>query len=170
MADAYSTRFYNTTAAAPQNSPKDGYPHHGKAGLMGCAFSETIATTSLDANTDRFFCFPMPGIGTTIGQPGTYRLLGFWLKSDDLDAGGGAALDLDLVMVYTANGVEVVDATPLYDASALGAFSAAIAMKWVDINRLIPVADNGLVHAVLRCNTAASTAAAGNVTILPQWV
>lgn len=170
MADTYSTRFYNTSAASPAKSPKSPYPLTGKGGILGCRFSETIATTSLDANTDRHFCFPMPGVGSKVGGLGAYLLLGYWLKSDELDTGGGNALDLDLVWIYTANGVETVDATPLYDASVAGAFSAAIAMKWVDVNRIIPVSDDGLTHAVLRCNTAASTAAAGNVTILPEWI
>ena len=170
MADTYSTRFYNTSASNPALSPKSPYPLSGKGGILGCRFSETIATTAIDANTDRHFAFPMPCGSGKIGGSGQYHFLGFWLKSDDLDSGGGAALDLDLVWIYTANGVETVDGTPLYDASAAGAFSAAIAMKWVDVNRPIPFSDNGLVHAVLRCNTAASTAAAGNVTILPEWI
>lgn len=162
MADTYSTRFYNGSST----SPKLGLPWLG--GNRSLSFSETIATTSLDANTDRHFCFPLPGVGT--GSAGGIALLhGFWLKSDDLDSGGGAALDADLVLVYIFNGAEVVDATPIYDASAAGAFSAAIAMKWVDVWRVLPVADDGRVHVVLKINTAASTAAAGNLTILPVW-
>lgn len=169
MANAFFSGRYNTGAADPIRSPKGGFPLSGKGHLNGDALVATIPTTSLDANTDRHFICPMPTAGK-IGGPSAWRLLGFWLKSDDLDSGGGAALDLDIVWQYYAAGVLTEDATPLYDASVLGAFSAAIATKWVNVNREIPPSDDGLCHAVLKTVTAASTAAQGDVTFIPVWV
>jgi hypothetical protein len=167
MATSYSSRFYNTSAPDPAISPKDGYPLSGKGGLLGCRFSETIATTVTDADGDRHFCFPLPGFSGKAGENGSYLFAGFWIKSAALAA---SALDLDLVLVYTVNGVELTHATPLYDASVEGVFTSAIAMKWVDVNRRIPVSDTGYAHAVLLTRTAGVTPAAGNVTILPEWI
>lgn len=162
MADTFDPRFYNTGSSSLQPAPKDGHPWSGQTALQGLSFSSTIAITQLNVTTNRYFAFPMPGVGTR-------RLQGFWLTAADLDS-GGAGLDLDIVLVYALNGVEVVDATPLYDASVAGAFTSAIATKWVDTWRLLPQADNGIVHAVFRTNVVATTAAAGNVTILPRWM
>lgn len=162
MADSFDPRFYNTGSSSLQPSMKDGHPWSGQTALQGISFSSTIPVGQLNVTTNRYFAWAMPGVGTR-------RLQGFWITSADLDS-GGTGLDLDLVLVYAVNGVEVVDPVPLYDASVAGVFTSAIALKWVDSWRLLPQADNGIVHAVFRTNTAATTAAAGNVTILPRWM
>lgn len=162
MADTFDPRFYNTGSSSLQPSMKDGHPYSGQTAMQGLSFSSTIAVAQFNVTTNRYFCFPLPGVGTR-------RLHGFWISAADFDS-GGPTLDMDLVLIYAVNGVEVVNATPLYQGSTAGQFSAVIAMKWVDKWLLLPQADNGIVHVALRTNTAATTAAAGNLTLLPRWM
>lgn len=156
LSTSYSTRFYTSSGV-----PLPGFPAVGQMGVNTLPFSETIATTDTDTVGDRHYCFPLPGDGTR-------TLQGFWISAGDMDT-GGPTLDADLVLIYTLNNVEVIDATPIYDSSVAGLFSAAIAMKWVDVWRVLPASDDGRVHVVFRVVAAATTPAAANLTLIPFW-
>jgi hypothetical protein len=156
LSTSYSPRFYTSAGV-----PLPGFPQAAQSGICGLSFSETIATTDLETIGDRHYCFPLPGDGTR-------TLHGFRISAGDMDS-GTAALDADLVFIYVLNGVEVIDATPIYDSSVAGLFSAALAEKYVDAWRLIPVSDNGRVDVVFRVNVAAATPAAANLTLVPVW-
>lgn len=155
MATTYSSRFYTSAGVV-----LPGFPFGTKGFLSSVEFNETIATTVTDG-LDEHFLFPLPALGTR-------RFHGFWLKADDLDSGGGAALDADIVWRYTIGGTQQTDVV-LYDASASGAFSAAIALKWVGLWRLMEAADSGVGNVIFKVGTAASTPAAGNLTVIPFW-
>lgn len=154
MATTYSTRFYTSAGVV-----LPGFPYGQKGLLSGIEFNETIATTVTDG-LDEHFLFPLPALGTR-------RLQGFWLTAGDMDT-GGPTLDADLVWRYTIGGVAQTDVV-LYDSSASGLFSAAIALKWVGLWRLMEAADNGSGNVIFKVGTAATTPAAANLTVLPRW-
>lgn len=156
MATTYSSRFYTSSGAVIAGRAM-GASLAG--GILNAAFSETIATTVIDA-ADEHYLMPAP-------TSGERELQGFLLQAGDMDT-GGPTLDADIVFRTTLNGV--VTDTMVYDSSASGLFSAALALKWVDGAQLkLPQSDNGIGHFVFKVNVAATTPAAVNLTFVP-WV
>src|ERR1051325_1773402 len=151
----YSARFYTSSGAV---IVANAMSQSTAGGLLGAAFSETIATTVIDGVGDEHVMMPAPATGTR-------RLLGFWLSSGDMDT-GGPTFDGDIVFRTLLNGVTTD--TVVYDSSVSGLFSAVIAYKWVDgATLLLPNSDNGFGHFVFKTNVAATTPAAVNLTFVP---
>jgi hypothetical protein len=111
--------------------------------------------------TDEHYLFPVPAVGTR-------RFHGMFLTGGDMDTDAAPALNADIVIRTTLNGV--VTDTIIYDSSAAELFSAAIALKWVDVWALIANSDNGVGHVIFKVGTAAATPAAANLTVIPQWM
>lgn len=110
----------------------------------------TIATTSLDDVGDRVRLFKVKN-GTIINK----LIIG---NHDDLDSGGGGALDMDVVLVDDAGD------TILYNAGT--AFNAATTTPLIVLPGNITVVDTvGAAYVGLKVNVAASTAQAGAVPI-----
>jgi len=154
MATTYSSRFYRSNGDVIP-----GFPFGAKGYQSGIEFNETIATTVTDG-LDEHYLFPLPALGTR-------RLHGFWLSAGDMDT-GGPTLDADIVWRYTIGGVQQTDVV-LYDSSASGLFSAALANKWVGLWRLMEASDTGVGHVIFKVGVAATTPAAANLTVLPRW-
>lgn len=154
MATTYSTRFYTSSGAVKEDRAMSG---SNAGGLLGASFSETIATTVTDGLDEHFM---MPAAAT-----GLRRLQGFFISGGDMDT-GGPTLDADIVFRTVLNGVTTD--TMVYDSSAAGLFSAALAFKYVDGGALLlPNSDSGLGHFVFKVGTAATTPAAANLTFVP---
>lgn len=159
MATTYSTRYYNSDGSVKQPPPSAS-----TLGLQSTPINETIATTVIDGVGDRHFLFPLPVQGV--------RKLLYWLrKSGDMDT-GGPTLDADIVLIWTLLGVEQT-AVVVYDSSANLPFSAAVtALELFEPNLdLTPykAADGGYVHIAFLTNTAATTPAAVNLTLIPFY-
>lgn len=155
-ATTYSALF--TTAGVPVN----GRPFTAPVGTCVDYINDTIPTTSLDDIGDFRGLIPLPTGKTLVKME---------IKAADLDSGGGAALDADLVLRQTdKNGVNTD--TIVYDASVNSPFSAAISTALaVYPNQFISGsadADDVIVLG-LKVNTAASTAAQGALSLYVQW-
>jgi hypothetical protein len=155
MATTYTSPFYTSSGVVliPPASTMIG-------GLKGDSCVSTIATTVTNGLNERYL-MPLPATGLA-------KLLGFHLKSDDLDA-GTPALDADIVWRYTV-GTTITDVV-LYDSSVLGLFSAALADTWIDLaRRPLEIADSGVGHLIFKVNVAAATPVSGVLRIRPHWI
>jgi hypothetical protein len=155
MASFYGTRYYNSDGSA-----KTPPPTASTLGLQEAPVKQAITTTHLGTAGNRVYLVPLPGTG-----PRT--LTGVWFQATDMDSGAG--LDVDLVLIYSVNGVEQ---TPIIvvDTSALSIpLTAAVAMQWIDIQQAFPNNADGLVHLVALVNVVAGTAVAGTLTVLPHY-
>lgn len=155
-ATTYSSRF--TTAGVPVS----GRPFTAPVGLCADTVSDTVPTTSLDDIGDFRGLLPLPSGKTLV-------LLGY--KNGDLDSGGGAALDGDLVLRQTDKNGNNTD-TVVADLSVLGALSAAnTSFIWTVPDQFISGSADAddVVVLGLKILAAASTAASGNLTVYAQW-
>lgn len=155
MANFFGTRYYNSDGTA-----KTPTVTASTLGVQMAPVKQAITTTHLGTAGNRVYLVPYPAAGPR-------SLLGTWFQSTDMDTGAG--LDVDLVLIYSVNGVEQ---TPIIvvDTSALSIpLTAAVAMQWIDIAQAFPNNADGPIHLVALVNVIAGTAAAGTLTLLPFY-
>jgi hypothetical protein len=130
---------------------RPAYPLRNPAGPTIVHFKQEIPTTNLDLQDDLFKCFKVPD-----GVRLNYMLV----TNEDLDSGGGGALDMDIVLV------DDIGTTILYNAGT--AFNAAVTVPTFVSLYNVEVVSRGdsTAYVALKVNTAASTAAAGDVEII----
>lgn len=140
------------------NLPTGGRPFNPPFGIAIDYVNEEIATTELDTANDVTYLIPVP-VGRTIVK--------IEVKNEELDTGGGNALDLDIVLRTTDSAGTNTD-TILYNAGT--AFSAAVTTPTVVYpNAKVPASATGIGHIIAKVNVAATTAAAGDITLFAMW-
>lgn len=138
-----STKFSDTTR--PKRNP---------AGVTVEVHSQTIPTTSLDAAGDKYGLIPLPD-GVIITK--------LFLTHADLDSGAGA-LDMDIVLVDDAGDTVLLNYSTAFNA-------AVTAPVVVLLNQTVTASTTYATAGIyLKVVTAASTAAAGNVTLHAEYV
>lgn len=148
---SYSDLF--TAAGAPIAGRPLKYPY----GIGVDLVTDTLPTTVLDLLADFRGLIPVPtGV----------RLLQLNFDSAELDTGGGNALDMDIILRRVVAGA-TVDLI-LYNAGT--AFSAALTNKTVFLDHvLVGGTDTDWAIIGTYVNTAASTAAEGDITLKVEW-
>lgn len=143
------------------NLPTAGHPYNPPMGIASAYVLKELATTQLDTAADATYMIPVP-CGRTIFLIGR--------RNEDLDSGGGGALDMDIVLRTTdKNGVNT-DTVLINEGTAFNA--ARTALVWEPIaaaTGYIPASATGVGHIICKVVTAASTAQAGDVEIIAFW-
>lgn len=157
MPNFYGSRYYNS-----DGTPKTPTVSASNLGVQVPTVSQAISTTMLGTATNRVYLVPLPAAG-----PRTF--LGTFVQGTDMDSNGSPTLATNLVLIYSINGVEQ---TPVIVVNMAGLgipLTAAVPLTWVDIAQAMPNNADGPVHLVLLINTAAATAAAGTLTLIPFY-
>ena len=139
--------------------PITGRPRGGIGRSMSDGATVTVATTSLDEASDRVGFIPVPDRA---------ELTRLFLTNADLDSGAGA-LDADIVL-YSEDADGNVTETILYNAGTAFATAVTTPLTILLDHVRVPRTRYGFAWIGLKVNTAASTAAAGAVTIQADWV
>ncbi len=155
MANFFGSRYYNSdgTVKTPTVTASN-------LGVQVPTVSQAITTTMLGTATNRVYLVPLPAAGPR-------NFLGTFIQATDMDSGSNLAANL--VLIYSINGVEQ---TPIIvvNLATLGIpLTSAVPLTWVDIAQQMPNNADGPIHLVLLINTAAATAVAGTLTLIPFY-
>lgn len=152
---AYSDLFDSTLGTPVLTRPRTGIGRPQMEVVV-----EEIATTSLDDANDRVKLIPVPSGAD---------LLMLVLEHEDLDSGGTPTLDADIVL-STEDSAGTVTDTILFNAGT--GFQSARTTPLVIIldNVSVPNDEDQIGSIDFLVNTAAATAAAGDVKLVAFWI